>query len=213
LLIWFQQLYAGTQLLNIAPGGTADPPLVPLAQSSRTRACSSQFSACAVDRNRTVSRRSKPNSRTTLIGEQPNPWNLLQHQDVMSRHRGAKRPLRSGLWGVISLLSPAYLLSVERRPCLTEPSDHYSRLSSLRDLSVLQSSGHVLLRSTAGRGLPEPTIARLRYVLGGDLPSQTTNLAGSEHWPANAPRNAPEHAGVLDRCFMGASAGTVIPGS
>ena len=40
-----------------------------------------------VDRNRTVSRRSKPSSRTTLIGEQPNPWNLLQLQDVMSRHR------------------------------------------------------------------------------------------------------------------------------
>jgi len=44
-----------------------------------------------VDRDRTVSRRSKPSSRTTLIGEQPNPWDLLQPQDVMSRHRGAKR--------------------------------------------------------------------------------------------------------------------------
>ncbi len=43
------------------------------------------------DRDQTVSRRSKPNSRTTLIGEQPNPWNLFQLQDVMSRHRGAKR--------------------------------------------------------------------------------------------------------------------------
>ena len=43
------------------------------------------------DRDQTVSRRSKPNSRTTFIGEQPNPWNLLQLQDVMSRHRGAKR--------------------------------------------------------------------------------------------------------------------------
>src|SRR5512134_3584421 len=68
------------------------------------------------DRDRTVSRRSKPSSRTTLIGEQPNPWDLLQPQDVMSRHRGAKRPRRYGLLGVISLLSPAYLLSVERWP-------------------------------------------------------------------------------------------------
>ena len=42
------------------------------------------------DRDQTVSRRSEPNSRTTLIGEQPNPWDLLQPQDVMSRHRGAK---------------------------------------------------------------------------------------------------------------------------
>jgi hypothetical protein len=44
-----------------------------------------------VDRDQTVSRRFKPNSRTTLFGEQPNPWDLLQPQDVMSRHRGAKR--------------------------------------------------------------------------------------------------------------------------
>src|SRR3984957_18319207 len=42
------------------------------------------------DRDRTVSRRSEPNSRTTLIGEQPNPWDLLRPQDAMSRHRGAK---------------------------------------------------------------------------------------------------------------------------
>src|ERR671921_2895168 len=58
------------------------------------------------DRDRTVSRRSKPSSRTTLIGEQPNPWDLLQPQDVMSRHRGAKPPRRCGLLGEISLLSP-----------------------------------------------------------------------------------------------------------
>ena len=68
------------------------------------------------DRDRTVSRRSEPSSRTTLIGEQPNPWDLLQPQDVMSRHRGATQRRRYGLLGVISLLSPAYLLSVERWP-------------------------------------------------------------------------------------------------
>src|SRR6478609_5347256 len=56
------------------------------------------------DRDRTVSRRSEPSSRTTLIGEQPNPWDLLQPQDVMSRHRGAKRCRRYGLLGIISLL-------------------------------------------------------------------------------------------------------------
>src|ERR1700750_3439559 len=68
------------------------------------------------DRDRTVSRRSEPSSRTALIGEQPNPWNLLQPQDVMSRHRGAKRSRRYGLLEIISLLSPAYLLSVKRWP-------------------------------------------------------------------------------------------------
>ena len=76
------------------------------------------------DRDRTVSRRSEPSSRTTLIGEQPNPWDLLQPQDVMSRHRGAKPPRRCGLLGEISLLSPEYLLSVERRPFHAESPDH-----------------------------------------------------------------------------------------
>src|SRR5216684_4317175 len=39
------------------------------------------------DRDRTVSRRSKPSSRTALMGEQPNPWDRLQPQDATSRHR------------------------------------------------------------------------------------------------------------------------------
>src|ERR1700716_814635 len=101
------------------------------------------------DRDRTVSRRSEPSSRTTLIGEQPNPWDLLQPQDVMSRHRGAKHHRRSGRLGGISLLSPAYLLSVERWPTTGEPQDHYDRLSSLLALSVSQSGGLVPLHSTA----------------------------------------------------------------
>ena len=101
------------------------------------------------DRDRPVSRRSEPSSRTTLIGEQPNPWDLLQPQDVMSRHRGAKHPRRYGLLGGISLLSPAYLLSVERWPFHAEPPDHYDRLSSLLDLSVSQSGRLMPLHSTA----------------------------------------------------------------
>src|ERR1700754_1909088 len=100
------------------------------------------------DRDRTVSRRSKPSSRTTLNGEQPYPWDLLQPQDVMSRHRGAKRPRRYGLLGVISLLSPAYLLSVERWPTHAGPPDHYDRLSSLLDLLVSQSGRLMPLYST-----------------------------------------------------------------
>ena len=101
------------------------------------------------DRDRTVSRRSEPSSRTTLIGEQPNPWDLLQPQDVMSRHRGAKQCRRYGLLGIISLLSPAYLLSVERWPFHTEPPDHYGRLSTLLDLSVSQSGWLLPLHSTS----------------------------------------------------------------
>ena len=102
------------------------------------------------DRDRTVSRRSEPSSRATLIGEQPNPWNLLQPQDVTSRHRGAKPPRRYELLAAISLLSPEYLLSFERWPVHTEPPDHYTLLSYLFDLYVSQSSALMLLHSTHG---------------------------------------------------------------
>ena len=78
------------------------------------------------DRDRPVSRRSKPSSRTALIGEQPNPWDLLQPQDAMSRHRGAKPPRRYELLGEISLLSPEYLLSDERRPFHSESAGSLS---------------------------------------------------------------------------------------
>ena len=101
------------------------------------------------DRDRTVSRRSKPSSRTSLNGEQPYPWDLLQPQDEMSRHRGAKHCRRYGLLGSISLLSPAYLLSVERWPSHLGPPDHYGRLSSLLDLSVSQSGWLLPLHSTS----------------------------------------------------------------
>src|SRR5215469_5851023 len=99
-----------------------------------------KFRTPTADRDRTVSRRSKPSSRTTLNGEQPYPWDLLQPQDVMSRHRGAKPRRRYGLLGAISLLSPAYLLSVERWPFHSEPPDHYDLLSHLLAPSRSQSS-------------------------------------------------------------------------
>ena len=78
----------------------------------------------AVDKDRTVLRRSEPSSRTTLTGEQPDPWDLLQPQDVMSRHRGAKQRRRYGRLGAISLLSPEYLLSVEQRRFHIPSLDH-----------------------------------------------------------------------------------------
>ena len=104
----------------------------------------------AIDRDRTVSRRSEPSSRATLMGEQPNPWDLLQPQDVTSRHRGAKPLRRYELLGVISLLSPEYLLSFERWPFHAEPPDHYALVSYLVDLSVSQSSTLMPLHSTHG---------------------------------------------------------------
>ena len=107
-----------------------------------------KFPTPTTDRDRTVSRRSEPSSRATLIGEQPNPWDLLQPQDVTNRHRGAKPYRRYELLGKISLLSPEYLLSFERWPFHTEPPDHFSQLSFLLDLFVSQSSTLILMRST-----------------------------------------------------------------
>ena len=109
-----------------------------------------KFPPPTTDRDRTVSRRSEPSSRATLIGEQPNPWDLLQPQDVTSRHRGAKPLRRYELLGAISLLSPAYLLSFERWPVHAEPPDHYTLLSYLVDLYVSQSSTLMLLHSAHG---------------------------------------------------------------
>ena len=102
------------------------------------------------DRDRTVSRRSKPSSRTSLNGEQPYPWDLLQPQDAMSRHRGAKPRRRCELLGAISLLSPEYLLFDERRHFHTQPPDHYDLVSHLLDVSVSQLSSLMPLHSTRG---------------------------------------------------------------
>ena len=127
------------------------------------------------DRDRTVSRRSEPSSRTTLIGEQPNPWDLLQPQDVMSRHRGAKHCRRYELLGSISLLSPAYLLSVERWPFHSEPPDHYDRLSSLLDLCLTVRQAYAIaLYERFLTVLSLPSHASVT-ISGGDRPSQTTH--------------------------------------
>ena len=136
-------------------------PAVPLAGQPVHRRCvrlgplvlepaPGKLPAPITDRDRTVSRRSEPSSRATLIGEQPNPWDLLQPQDVTSRHRGAKPLRRCELLGVISLLSPEYLLSFERRPFHAEPPDHYILVSYQLDLFVSLSSTLLLLRSAHG---------------------------------------------------------------
>ena len=93
-------------LLCYALGKTTDTPAASPSRSSRTKDSSLKYPTPTPDRDRTVSRRSEPSSRTALMGEQPNPWDRLQPQDAMSRHRGAKPLRRCELLGVISLLSP-----------------------------------------------------------------------------------------------------------
>ena len=134
-----------------------------------------KFHTPTIDRDRTVSRRSEPSSRATLMGEQPNPWDLLQPQDVTSRHRGAKPLRRYELLGGISLLSPEYLLSFERCPFHTETPDHYALVSYLIACKSPSQAPlcHYTLRPVTNR--PEGTFRSLRYAFGGDHPSQTTH--------------------------------------
>ena len=127
------------------------------------------------DRDRTVSRRSEPSSRTTLIGEQPNPWDLLQPQDVMSRHRGAKHPRRYGLWRVSACYPRRTFYPLSDGP---STQNHRITMTVFRLCSTCQSRSqaglcHCTLRTISDRS--EPTFARLRYFLGGDRPSQTTH--------------------------------------
>ena len=70
--------------------------------------------------------------------------------EVTSRHRGAKPLRRYELLGGISLLSPEYLLSFERRTFHAEPPDHYAPVSCLCGLSASQSSALLPLHSAAG---------------------------------------------------------------
>ena len=129
--------------------------------------------APATDRDRTVSRRSKPSSRASLTGEQPDPWDLLQPQDETSRHRGAKPCRRYGLLGRISLLSPGYLLAVGLgaptcRRGITRPF--------FRTCSTCKSRSQALLCPCTQRLIAdqtERTFGRLRYILGGHHPSET----------------------------------------
>ncbi len=86
-------------------GTITGTPEVRSSRSSRLGRTPLNIPAHAPDMDRTVSRRSEPSSRTALMGEQPNPWDRLQPQVAMSRHRGAKPPRRCELLGEISLLS------------------------------------------------------------------------------------------------------------
>ena len=150
-----------------------------------------KFPTPTTDRDRTVSRRSEPSSRATLIGEQPNPWDLLQPQDVTSRHRGAKPPRRYELLAAISLLSPEYLLSFERWLTHAKPPDHFTLLSYLCDLFVSQSSALLLIHSLHGY-----------HSCGGHL-GKPPLLFWRRPPQSNYPPNGVPHAGVSFQASKG----------
>ena len=131
----------------------------------------------ATDKDRTVSRRSEPSSRTTLMGEQPNPWNVLPLQDVMSRHRGAKPPRRCELLGEISLLSPGQLLSVERWHFHSHTTGSLTpTFVTARPVSLAVRLAYAFTLFCMVSVHAERTFERLRYSFGGDRPSQTAHL-------------------------------------
>ena len=115
----------------------------------------------------------------------------------MGRHRGAKLPRRCELLGGISLLSPAYLLSVERWPFHTEPPDHYVLLSHLLDMSVSQSSSLMPLHYQYDF---RPYLENLRAppLLFGRRPPQSNCLPCTVPDPVYGPRLEPQtHQGGI----------------
>ncbi len=134
-----------------------------------------KFPTPITDRDRTVSRRSEPSSRATLMGEQPNPWDLLQPQDVTSRHRGAKPPRRYELLGEISLLSRRTFYPLSDGPSI---QNRRITISNFRPCSTCQSHSQACLCYCTPRTVTkrtEHTFESLRYTFGGDHPSQTTH--------------------------------------
>ena len=126
------------------------------------------FPTPTADRDRTVSRRSEPSSRTALNGEQPYPWDLLDIEvpnlpvDVSSWGRSACYP-RGTFY-----------------PLSDDPStqNHRITMTDFRLCSTCLSYSqaglcHYTLLAISNRN--EPTFASLRYFLGGDRPSQTTH--------------------------------------
>ena len=141
-----------------------------------------KYPAPAEDKDRTVLRRSEPNSRTTLTGEQPDPWDLLQPQDVMSRHRGAKQRRRYGRLGAISLLScypqsTFYPLSNDDSTFHRWITRPYFRNCSIRRSYSKAHFYPYALHTIANR--VECTFGLLRYNFGGNRPSQTDPLTRS----------------------------------
>ena len=116
----------------------------------------------ATDKDRTVSRRSEPSSRTALMGEQtsrcqtsPSMWTLGRDKPVIPRVTFVRWAMAFPFTTTGSL-SPTFVSA--RHVCLP----------------VKLPSAFTLFRAISVRA--EGTFGRLRYSLGGDRPSQTARL-------------------------------------
>ena len=130
----------------------------------------------ASDRDRTVSRRSKPSSRTALMGEQPNPWDRLRPRMRRADIEVPNLTVDMDSWGRSACYPRGtfYPLSdgaSTRNRRITMPC--FRTCSTCRSRSQAPFC-HCTRRLIANQ--PEGTFGRLRYSLGGDRPSQTTRL-------------------------------------
>jgi hypothetical protein len=104
--------------------------------------------ARTLDRDRTVSQRSEPSSRTALMGEQPNPWEVLPPQDATSRHRAI-----SAVTGGADYLSTVLFRATGRRliAATESPPRRQTAISPLSSRADQSLQGHVselIARST-----------------------------------------------------------------
>ncbi len=140
-----------------------------------------KFPTPATDRDRTVSRRSEPSSCAALMGEQPNPWDLLQPQDATSRHQVPNLPVDVDSWGRSACYPRGSFY-----PLSDGPLTRYHRITKpdFRPCSTCMSRSQAPFRLCTLRTISdrsEGTFGRLRYFLGGDRPSQTAHLTMSSH--------------------------------
>ena len=130
-----------------------------------------KFPTRAADRDRTVSRRSKPSSRTALMGEQPNPWDLLQPRMRRADIEVPNHPVDMDSWGRSACYPRGtfYPLSDTASTCrcrVTSPS--FRSCSTRRSHSqapLCTCTRHLIANQAEG------TFGRLRYILGGNRPS------------------------------------------
>ena len=146
---------------------TTGPPVVCSTRSSRTRVNSSQFFTHSEGTE--LSRRSEPSSRT-LIGKQPNPWDLLSGM-WWADMRCQTLP---SIWalGQYQPVIPGVPF-IRWAMALPQNTGSYDRLSSC-STSRSHSQG-LPLHSTNDFTTVQAYLRRLRYYLGGDRPDQTTH--------------------------------------
>src|SRR3954469_12526324 len=132
--------------------------------------------ARAADRDRTVSRRSKPSSRTALMANSPTLGTYSSPRMRRADIEVPNHPVDMDSWGRSACYPRGtfYPLSDTASTCrcrITSPSFRScSTCLSHSQAPLCTCTRHLIANQAEG------TFGRLRYFLGGDRPSQTTHL-------------------------------------